>query len=98
MNFINFKEYKPEEPAFGENALYIKDEANNDWYDIQSQLTKKHIFAYETATGIIRCISDDASKMYPVNLSVSEIDEIPDGFSIDGSWLYSDGSIVKAVI
>ncbi len=95
MDFKNFKEYRPSTPTFGENALYLKDDEDNDWYDIQSLLTKNYIFAYESETGIVRCISDSASKMYPVNFSVSETDEVPEGFSIAGNWKYENGEIIK---
>ena len=40
MIFKNFKQYSPKNPLYGNDAVYLKDEQNNDWYDIQKKFSE----------------------------------------------------------
>jgi len=95
MDYLNFKKYVPEEPEFGTDAAYIKDQDGNDWYDLQKSLAGKYIVAFDNASRVIHCISEDASAMFPILLSITQSDELPDGCSIDGTWIYLDGVIAQ---
>ncbi|HAX9712040.1 TPA: tail fiber assembly protein [Serratia marcescens] len=92
MKLDNLKRYQPEEPPFGENTLYLIDEHGRDWYEAQSKFTKAIKLAID-ARGIIRSIATDVSTLFPENLSVVEVDSIPDACNIGGNWLYANGEV-----
>lgn len=95
MDYLNFKRYEPEQPEFGLDAAYIKDQNGNDWYDLQKSITGKYIVAFDNASRVIHCISEDAGAMFPVLLSITQTDELPEGCSIDGTWVYLNGEIAQ---
>ncbi|MEZ7799430.1 tail fiber assembly protein, partial [Citrobacter pasteurii] len=73
---------------------YFIDATGKDWYKSLSQFTKKYSLAIENDTGVIRSISEDASRLYPGGLTVVDVDSIPDGCDIFGGWVF-DGIKIK---
>lgn len=98
MKLINLQRYIPDEFFNGVGIQYFKDETGKDWFKHLPKFTRQYSLAVENDTGIIRSISEDASKIYPVGLTVIDIDTLPDGCDISGAWLYKNEKIVPAPI
>lgn len=98
-NFKNFKLYTPSEKISVEGILFLKDEKGNDWYENQSKFQQKSIKIAYNSDGIICSMNQDISKIWPVNLSVTEFnpEEIPKDFVVDGSWIFDGNKITKKV-
>ncbi|MDM2922626.1 MULTISPECIES: tail fiber assembly protein [Citrobacter] len=94
MKLINLQHYTPDELFLGDGILYFIDATGKDWYKSLSQFTKKYSLAIENDTGVIRSISEDASRLYPGGLTVVDVDSIPDGCDIFGGWVF-DGIKIK---
>ncbi|CEJ66479.1 tail fiber assembly protein [Citrobacter sp. wls715] len=94
MKLINLQRYTPDELFLGDGILYFIDATGKDWYKSLSQFTKKYSLAIENDTGVIRSISEDASRLYPGGLTVVDVDSIPDGCDIFGGWVF-DGIKIK---
>lgn len=95
MDYLNFKKYEPDNPKYGSDAAYIKDQDGNDWYDLQEVITGKYVVAFDNASRVIHCISEDISAMFPILLSITQAEELPEGCSIDGTWVYLNGEIAQ---
>ncbi|WP_447886358.1 tail fiber assembly protein [Serratia fonticola] len=93
MKLVNLQRYVPDEYFFGEGVQYFKDSSGKDWFKSLPEFTKKFALAIDNDTGVIRSISEDASRIYPVGLTVVEVDSIPDGCDISGGWIFRDGQI-----
>lgn len=72
-NFKNFAPYTPGEDKrelVDAGVLFLLDENGNDWYECQklfSECTK--VIAYDS-NNIVVSITDDASTLWPIGLSV----------------------------
>lgn len=97
MELINLQTYQPDTDTYGNGALYLKDETGKDWYESQPLFTKANKIAYEPDTGIIRLASTDVSMLFPIDMNVVDVDELPEGFNTNSEWQYTDGSIVPRV-
>ncbi|HAY0218996.1 TPA: DUF4376 domain-containing protein [Escherichia coli] len=89
----NFTVYTPENPpvAWG---VYLISEDGHDWYECQKLFSEEtYKIAYDS-DNIIRSISGDVSSLFPVNLSVAEVETLPEGCDISGRWKYDNGGIV----
>lgn len=78
---------------------FLQADAETDWYASQAQFASDTLKVVYDASGII-CSSDtDASRLWPLNLSVAEIPEadVPEGFTVDRKWMYSGGKIIARV-
>lgn len=95
MKLINLQRYVPEELFLGEGIQYFIDDSGNDWFKSLPEFKKKYTLAIENETGIIRSISEDAARIYPLNLSVIDIDELPSGCNIFGDWICTAEGIKK---
>lgn len=95
MKLVNLQRYVPENFFLGEGIQYFIDENGNDWFKSLPEFNKKHTIAIENETGIIRSISEDAASIYPLNLSVIDIDDLPPGCNILGDWVFTEGVIKK---
>ncbi|QXA47139.1 tail fiber assembly protein [Citrobacter pasteurii] len=94
MKLTNLQRYIPDEYFLGDDIQYFIDATGKDWYKSLSQFTKKYSLAIENDTGVIRSISEDASRLYPGGLTVVDVDSIPDGCDIFGGWVF-DGIKIK---
>lgn len=87
--------YTPdEENAFlGDSVIYLKCSDGNDWYLSQKDFQPDSVKIAFNGDGIICAMSADISRLWPVGLSVTEIDasEVPGGAEPDGTWIF-DGS------
>ena len=89
-------EQKSHQFMFGAN-LFLLDENGNDWYECQklfSECTK--VIAYDS-NNIVVSITDDASTLWPIGLSVAEVDSLPEDVDINGGWVFRDNSVVKRI-
>ena len=90
MIFKNFKQYSPKNPLYGNDAVYLRDEQNNDWYDIQKQFSKNTMKIAFNDSGLIISCSKDISALFPIDCNVTEVE-----FNEDLTGLYFfNGSIV----
>ncbi|ELY4543923.1 tail fiber assembly protein [Cronobacter sp. EKM101R] len=96
MKFTNFKLYHPENIDAPElNIAYLVSDEGNDWYESQSLFSGETLKIAFDEKGIIRSCSEDVSLLWPVGLSVTEIDKntVPDGFDISGKWIFNGTKI-----
>lgn len=92
MRLNNFKQYEPIGENYIENVQFFISDEGVDFYDSFEQFKLKYKVGFDK-DGLIRTISEDASAIYPLGLSVVDIDVLPDDFDIDGRWLYTGGKI-----
>jgi|SRR5471030_360067 len=97
MKNKNWSKYTPDEPKHGEGFMYLQDEEGNDWYDSYPKFKKKYKFRYDTETGVITSVSENAGLMYVCGFSVADTDTLPDGFDIFGGWIYNGKKIIPNV-
>jgi len=90
----NWSKYTPDEPKHGEGFMYLQDEEGNDWYDSYPKFKKKYKFRYDTETGVITSVSENAGLMYVCGFSVADTDTLPDGFDVLGGWIYTGKKII----
>ncbi|HEL8021298.1 TPA: tail fiber assembly protein, partial [Escherichia coli] len=89
----NFTVYTPENPPVAW-ATHLISEDGHDWYECQKLFSEEtYKIAYDS-DNIIRSISGDVSSLFPVNLSVAEVETLPEGCDISGRWKYDNGGIV----
>ncbi|WP_447876825.1 tail fiber assembly protein [Serratia fonticola] len=98
MKLINLQRYVPDEYFFGEGVQYFKDSSGKDWFESLSEFTKKYALAIDNDSGVIRSISEDVSRIYPVGLTVVEVDSLPDGCDISGGWIFKGGQVTPREI
>ncbi|PQV85836.1 tail fiber assembly protein [Cronobacter sakazakii] len=91
--------YEPEIKE-AENILYLKDEDGNDWYASQEKFSADRLKIAFTDDGIIRTADYDVSALWPVNMAVAEVskESVPDGFNIDGNWMFDGSKIIPAPV
>ena len=79
-------------------AAFLKDENDLDWYESQSLFKTDTLKIAYSSDGAIRAASEDVSTLWPIDMSVVEIDKdnVPDGFIADGNWLF-DGKKIVAI-
>ncbi|MDM2912961.1 tail fiber assembly protein [Citrobacter sp. Cpo035] len=94
MKLINLQRYIPEDLFLGEGIQYFIDATGKDWYKSLSKFTKKYSLAIENDTGVIRSISENTDRLYPVGLTVVDVDSIPDGCDIFGGWVFDGKKII----
>lgn len=89
----------------GDIPQFLISEDGRDWYECQQDFAGDTIKIMYDAEGVIRSIIDQpvpqrgnilaVSMFFPLNMSVAEVESLPESCSNDGSWLYQDGSIVR---
>lgn len=94
MKLINLQRYIPDELFLGDGIQYFIDATGKDWYKSLPKFTKKYSLAIENDTGVIRSISEDASRLYPGGLTVVDVDSIPDGCDIFGGWIFDGERVI----
>ncbi|MFV8875327.1 tail fiber assembly protein [Serratia fonticola] len=98
MKLINLQRYVPDDYFCGEGVQYFKDASGKDWFESLSKFTKKYALAIDNDSGAIRSISEDVSRIYPVGLTVVEVDSLPDGCDISGRWIFKSGQVAPREI
>lgn len=96
INLKNFVVYKPETPAFNVDAIYIKAETGEDWYQAQKDFSHDTIKIMYRADGFIAAVAKDVTTLFPAMHSVVEVDEktVPSDISTPGKWAFVGGKIV----
>ncbi|CAM3957025.1 tail fiber assembly protein [Serratia silvae] len=94
MKLINLQRYTPDEYFNGEGIMYFRDATGKDWFKHLPEFTKKFSLAIDNDTGVIRSISKDASRLYPVGLTVVDVDNLPDGCDILGDWIFDGEKVI----
>ncbi|HGF8674959.1 TPA: tail fiber assembly protein, partial [Salmonella enterica subsp. enterica] len=91
-------------------AYFLESEDGQDWYECQSLFsddTAKIMYDHEWVIwGVVnkpvpqRGNTYAVSMLWPVNMSVAEIDaaDCPDDCRGDGSWLYRDGKVLPVPV
>lgn len=80
----------------GVSVASLLDEQGFDFYQARSLLTGTVFIAYEPDTGIIRQIDTEPQLMWPIDMSMRGLNSLPDGCSIDGTWIYVDGEVTQS--
>ncbi|HAG2519961.1 TPA: hypothetical protein G8V61_002653 [Salmonella enterica] len=89
----NLTRYTPDVSISG--VIYLRDDKGNDWYESQS-LFKEDTWkiVYDT-DGVICSCSQDVSMLYPINMSVTEVEKLPAKFEVDLTWRFDGARVVK---
>lgn len=88
-----------------QGALFLTSEDGRDWYEAQQLFSDDTIkIMYDNDGVIISAITEvvpsrgntrAVSMLWPVNASVAEVESVPDGFSANGQWLFTEsGEII----
>ncbi|TFZ52941.1 tail fiber assembly protein [Serratia proteamaculans] len=106
-NIKNFTLTEPESSeqkllAASHGVLFLKSDSGDDWYECQKTFRNDTIKIMYDLNGIIHSISNkpnaegyfDVSGFFPENMSVAEIEQLPEHADIDGCWFF-DGTQVK---
>lgn len=99
-NFKNFTPYTPGEDKselIAAGVAFIRDEDGHDWYECQKLFSENTVKIAYDSNNIIVSIASDVSTLWPLNLSVSEVDSLPDDVDINGNWMFKGGEVVKRV-
>lgn len=102
-SFKNFNIYIPEEKEkkeiveSGLGITFLKSTSGIDWYDCQKYFSPSTVKVSFDDSGIIRQVSQDISSLFPMNMSVAEVDAsgVPDDVSANGKWFF-DGKKITA--
>lgn len=97
MKLVNLQRYVPDVLFNGGGIQYFIDATGLDWFKSLPLFTKKYSIAIENDTGVIRSISEDASRLYPVGLTVVDVDSLPDGCDIFGGWLFDGEKVIPRI-
>lgn len=95
-NFNNFTPYTPENPPF-EGAAYLISEDGQDWYECQKLFADNTYKIMYDSDNIIRSVTTDVSTLFPLNMSVAEVETVPEGCDITGRWKYDNGEVVDTM-
>jgi len=89
-NFLINENLTDEQKSLSEdfNVLFISDEGENDWYECQKMFKSSSWKVLINDCGVVVSFSKDASSMFPANLNVVEVEDIPEGLNISGEWHY----------
>ncbi|EFH7152483.1 tail fiber assembly protein [Escherichia coli O156:H5] len=94
MELRNVSRYYPEEMPYGDGIQYFCSEDGQDFYNSVDKFTKKYKLCIHPETGVIYSMAEDVSRLYPAGFTIVEVDELPEGFCIEGRWYYQDGNIL----
>lgn len=80
-------------------VTFARSEDGRDWYESQRLFAADTLKIMFDADGIIRSAETDVSRLWPLNCYVAEVavESVPEGFAIDGKWIYSNGEICPRV-
>lgn len=104
-NFKNFIQYIPVETNETQQLLalgvsFLKDENGSDWYELQKYFDQATLKIAYSNDGVIRSANKDVSALWPLDMSVTEIDTkyVPEGFDINGGWMFDGKKIVEVPV
>lgn len=78
------------------NAYFLHTEDGLDWYFYQQKFASDTVKVAYDAKGIVRSLSVDASALWPVNLSVTELPahKVAEGADESGKWEFNGESVI----
>lgn len=81
-----------------ESIQFLKSEGGTKWYDAQGNFSSTTFKIAYVASGVITAINSDVSKLFPFNMSVIEVDALPENCTVEnvtnGSWKVENGQII----
>lgn len=76
----------------------MKSENGMKWYDVQKNFSSDTLKIAYIASGLVAAINSDVSKLFPINMSVIEVDSLPEHCTVEnitsGSWRVEGGQVV----
>lgn len=89
-------------------GMFLKSDCGKDWYECQALFSDDTIKVFYDADSIIRAIIDrplpgfrpgviDVNAVFPVNLSVAEVESVPAGCNIYGEWVFDGVSVTRRI-
>ncbi|MGC0793643.1 tail fiber assembly protein [Pantoea agglomerans] len=100
LTLKNLTSYEPEyRDLIVPGAYFLQTEDGLDWYYHLNKFSEGTLkVAYDDA-GVVRFIEKEASMIWPVNLSVTELnpEKVPDEADVSGKWSIVDGAVVPRV-
>jgi hypothetical protein len=97
MLLKNVRRYFPDEMPLGDDVQYFIDEEGNDWYESLPKFKKRYAIAFDS-DGVVRFVTDDVSGIYPAELSVTDIESIPDDYNPNENWLFDGVAITRVAV
>ncbi|EAS0613610.1 DUF4376 domain-containing protein [Salmonella enterica] len=88
----NLTRYTPDVSISG--VIYLRDDKGNDWYESQSLFQEDTWKIAYDADGVICSCSQDVSMLYPINMSVTEVEKLPANFEVDLTWRFDGENII----
>ncbi|BFT83263.1 tail fiber assembly protein [Enterobacter pseudoroggenkampii] len=92
----NFVQYEPEYKDFMFNAIFLQSEDGLDWYYHMSRFQTDTLKICYDKNNIIRSYSNQVDRLFPMGMSVSEVDQadVPEGLNIHGEWAWNGIKII----
>ena len=92
----NFVQYEPEYKDFMFNAIFLQSEDGLDWYYHMSRFQTDTLKVCYDENNIIRSFSNQVDRLFPMGMSVSEVDQadVPEGLNIHGEWAWNGIKII----
>lgn len=92
----NFVQYEPEYKDFMFNAIFLQSEDGLDWYYHMSRFQTDTLKVCYDKNNIIRSYSNQVDRLFPMGMSVSEVDQadVPEGLNIHGEWAWNGIKII----
>lgn len=92
----NFVQYEPEYKDFMFNAIFLQSEDGLDWYYHMSRFQTDTLKVCYDKNNIIRSYSNQVDRLFPLGMSVSEVDQadVPEGLNIHGEWAWNGIKII----
>ena len=96
LTLKNLTIYTPEYYDLMIQAIYLQTEDGLDWYLHLNRFQPDTLKICFDEKGVIRSYHTDASRLYPLNLSVTEVNttDVPDGLNITGDWMWNGEKII----
>lgn len=100
LTLKNLTSYDPEyRDLIVPGAHFLQTEDGLDWYYHLNKFSEGTLKVAFDDAGIVRFIENDASMIWPINLSVAEVnpDKVPAEADVSGKWSFIDGAVVPRV-
>lgn len=104
LSLLNFTLCAPDDDdlsTFGEYAggiQFLKSENGVKWYEAQKEFLSDTLKVAYISSGFVVAINSDVSKLFPINMSVIEVEALPEnctaGNITNGSWKVEGGQVV----
>lgn len=91
----NFSKYTPINNPMAGMALFLVSADGQDWYESQRQFGLNTWKIEYESDGTIVAATKDISGLAPIGHSVSEIEALPEGFSVNGAWRFDGENVVQ---